>query len=133
MSQSTLLNSKKMFFNPSNTSSLLNLNHHLELDSSENKEHGKTMNLNLTNNEKEEIKLLDKWFNDLQYQTRNIVFDKKNNFFFKKNVESKFDETIEKNIKQFKKKNKEIKENEMKVGPYLNQSIINNCLYDRRK
>lgn len=73
MSQSTLMSSKKLIFKPSNTSSLLNLNHHLDLDSSE-KEHAKTVNLNLTNTEKEEIKMLDKWFNDFQYQTRFSMF-----------------------------------------------------------
>ena len=41
------------------------------------------------------------------------------------------DDNIERNIKQYKKKNKEIKENELKTGPYLNQNIINNSLYDR--
>lgn len=43
----------------------------------------------------------------------------------------KHDDDIEQNIKQFKRKKKMIKENEMKVGPYINQNIINNCLYDR--
>jgi len=41
------------------------------------------------------------------------------------------DEALERNIRNFKKKTKEIKENASKNGPYLNQQIINNSLYDR--
>ncbi len=87
---------------------------------------------NLENNEKEEIKSLDKWVNDFQYQTRIVILFEIGSFSLKIIIlDFKIDDNIERNIKQYTKQNLEIKENQMKIGPYLNQTIVNHSLYDK--